>query len=88
MCNIGDSEKINFSFFLNRLDPTKFSEGLRILLKNNATSQQIEDFKQRCEETDVSCGLGTQYSFLCFTKRSSFNVCIIHKNLLVLTESD
>lgn len=39
-----------------RLDPTKFSEGLRILIKNGATSEEIEAFKQRCEEADVSQG--------------------------------
>lgn len=37
-----------------RLDPTNFSEGLRILMKNGATSEQIEAFKQQCEEADVS----------------------------------
>lgn len=43
-----------YCFLPYRLDPTNFSEGLRILMKNGATSEQIEAFKQQCEEADVS----------------------------------
>lgn len=40
--------------YISKIDPTNFSEGLRILMKNGATSEQIEAFKQQCEEADVS----------------------------------